>query len=646
MDYSDIFPYRSYRRNQENVIKTLYKALQSQEHSLLIAPNGTGKTICNLAAAIPIITKSDLRLVYLSRTHTQSARVIEEINRINENTSLGLSAVSLRGRKEMCIHRTVQKIKGSPTDIMNICSDLRKNGNCKYFNKVSKLKNDSKLDKIIHKTSNEAQELIALCKDQGLCPYFLARYLMEEAKIIVCNYQWIFNPIIRNAFLGGAKIEDLSKTIIIMDECHNLADFLADIDSSRLTTYSLQQARKELRSNRAHIDYIRLVDAWIDIIEKLQIKVKKEELKLFPLKVLQRIAKEIQVGNMGELLDAVVDLKEYGEGLLHERISAGLNPIDYIGTITQFMEKLIDIKDKKNYFFCIVPKHQKMGDITFHLEIVALDPIEISKPIFTNSYATCSCSGTLNAETYTQILGLSQLTRKTTVVEVSSPFPKNHVKAILLEQLNTKLSNRTDETFQKMNEMIAEVLFNTPKNVGIFCATYGILNSLVKNGLLDLVRFSNKDVFIEDAKNSASENAMLVDSFKSSSKKRGAVLLGVCGGRNSEGEDFPGDYMNASVVVGLPFHRPTPRTTAKIKYYDTKFGSGKGWNYAYLEPAIKRANQAAGRPIRKLEDKGAIILMDNRYTKYKHLLSKWIVENLITVPNEPNKIGEQLESFF
>ncbi|MHA1451539.1 MAG: DEAD/DEAH box helicase, partial [Promethearchaeota archaeon] len=118
MDYSDIFPYRSYRRNQENVIKTLYKALQSQEHSLLIAPNGTGKTICNLAAAIPIITKSDLRLVYLSRTHTQSARVIEEINRINENTSLGLSAVSLRGRKEMCIHRTVQKIKGSPTDIM------------------------------------------------------------------------------------------------------------------------------------------------------------------------------------------------------------------------------------------------------------------------------------------------------------------------------------------------------------------------------------------------------------------------------------------------------------------------------------------------------------------------------------------------
>ena len=32
----------------------------------------------------------------------------------------------------------------------------------------------------------------------------------------------------------------------------------------------------------------------------------------------------------------------------------------------------------------------------------------------------------------------------------------------------------------------------------------------------------------------------------------GAVLLGVCGGRNSEGEDYPGDYMNA-VVITLKF---------------------------------------------------------------------------------------------
>ena len=469
---------------------------------------------------------------------------------------------------------------------------------------------------------------------------------METVQVIVCNYQWLFNPSIRNTFLGGAKIEDLSQTIIVMDECHNLADFLADIDSSRLTTYALQQAVKELRSNRAHIDYVRLVDGWVDIIEKLQLKVKQEELKLIPTKVLQRLAREIQVGNIEELSDAIVDLKDFGEGLLHEKISAGMNPIDFIGNVTQFMEKLIDIKDKDNYFFCIVPKYRKTGEKVFHLEIVALDPREISKPVFADSFATCSCSGTLNAETYTQILGLSQLTRKTNVVEVSSPFPQNHVKAILLDELNTRFQNRTAETFQNMNEMIAEVLFNTPKNIGIFCASYGILNSLVKNGLLDLIRFSNKDVFIEDSKNSASDNAKMIAAYKSSAKGRGGVLLGVCGGRNSEGEDFPGDFMNAAVVVGLPFHRPTPRTDAKIRYYDTKFGPRKGWDYAYLGPAIKRANQAAGRPIRRLEDKGAIILMDNRFTRYKHLLSKWIVENLILVPNKPNKIGQQLESFF
>jgi DNA excision repair protein ERCC-2 len=104
--------------------------------------------------------------------------------------------------------------------------------------------------------------------------------------------------------------------------------------------------------------------------------------------------------------------------------------------------------------------------------------------------------------------------------------------------------------------------------------------------------------------------------------------------------------MNAVIIVGLPFHKPTPRTEAKIKYYDDTFGAGKGWTYAYLDPALKRANQAAGRPIRTLDDKGAIILMDSRFNRYRHLLSKWIEQNLIIVPNKPNKIVEQLKSFF
>jgi len=646
MDYHDFFPYNSYRKNQEEAIRSLTEGFTFQDHSLFIAPNGTGKTVCNLVAALPVILQNNLKLVYLCRTHTQNARVIEEITKINEKVNKEIKAVSIRGRKEMCIHKTVQKLKAGPTDIMNICSDLRKNKNCIYFTNVMKLKRDSQVGTVMVKESIDAQELIGICNEKALCPYFMARFLMESAQVIIANYQWLFNPAIRNTFLAGAKIEDLNRILLIMDECHNLGDILSEIDSSRLTNYSLQQARKELGANNAHDDYLRIVDTWIQLINELELQVKNEEYPLDPDPILQRLSRDVRVDSIDELQDAILDLKAYGEGLLEEKISAGLNPIDFIGNVALFIEKLIHVRNNKGYFFCLVPKQLKNGEKTIQVEIVSLDPREIAKPLFTGCFSTCSCSGTLHAETYTKILGMNESDRKINTIEISSPFPKNHIKAILVDQLNTRYQNRDPATYSNMNELIMEVLSNTPKNIGIFCASYGILDGLAKNGLLDLIRLSGKEVFIEDADNSASDNAKMIESYKAAASRRGAVLLGVCGGRNSEGEDFPGDFMNAVIIAGLPFHKPTPRLDAKIKYYDEVFGPGKGWNYAYLDPAIKRANQAAGRPIRKLEDKGAIILMDDRFNQYRHLLSKWFVQDMVIVPNKPKKIVEQLKSFF
>ncbi|MHA2475020.1 MAG: helicase C-terminal domain-containing protein, partial [Promethearchaeota archaeon] len=129
------------------------------------------------------------------------------------------------------------------------------------------------------------------------------------------------------------------------------------------------------------------------------------------------------------------------------------------------------------------------------------------------------------------------------------------------------------------------------------------------------------------------------------SSNGGAVLLGVCGGRNSEGEDYPGDYMNSVIIAGFPYHLPTPRVEAKIQYYDKVF-SNQGWNFAYLYPAIQRANQASGRPIRKISDKGAIIFMDSRFkTKYKWI-SEWVREELEIIPDKPEALIRNLNPFW
>ena len=43
-----------------------------------------------------------------------------------------------------------------------------------------------------------------------------------------------------------------------------------------------------------------------------------------------------------------------------------------------------------------------------------------------------------------------------------------------------------------------------------------------------------------------------------------------------------------------------------------------GFRYAYLCPGMNKVLQAAGRVIRTEEDKGIILLLDERFTKYQY----------------------------
>jgi DNA excision repair protein ERCC-2 len=198
-----------------------------------------------------------------------------------------------------------------------------------------------------------------------------------------------------------------------------------------------------------------------------------------------------------------------------------------------------------------------------------------------------------------------------------------------------------------MLSKIGEVIEATPANIGIFCASYKIVDALLRNGIEPIVTKHNKQLFIEEPGLSASENALLVDDFKSYAKKpyNGAVLLGVCGGRNSEGEDYPGDTMNSVIIAGFPYHLPSPRVDAKIAYYDEVFNK-EGWNFAYLYPAIQRANQASGRPIRKLKDKGSIIFLDVRFKQKYKWISEWIRNEIEIVADREGAIRELLTKFW
>ncbi len=165
------------------------------------------------------------------------------------------------------------------------------------------------------------------------------------------------------------------------------------------------------------------------------------------------------------------------------------------------------------------------------------------------------------------------------------------------------------------------------------------------HGILVVIKQTGKKLFIEDSKNSASQNAEMLSNYKDASNHNGGVLLGVCGGRNFEGEDYPGDHMNAVIIIGIPYQSSSPRNQAKIDYYNKAF-NGQGWVFAYLYPAIQRANQASGRPILKESDKGVIVFMDSRFNDKRGWISEWVRNEIKIYPDRKNVISTIFKRFW
>jgi Rad3-related DNA helicase len=112
---------------------------------LLVSPNGTGKTIIALSGLLGLAYEKDLKIIYTCRTHSQNTRIIKELNKIfqflkKDNTKIKLNGLSIRGRNEMCLNKTLLSLKLNPRESMSVCNDLRKNNNCIHFLNLLKKK--------------------------------------------------------------------------------------------------------------------------------------------------------------------------------------------------------------------------------------------------------------------------------------------------------------------------------------------------------------------------------------------------------------------------------------------------------------------------------------------------------------------------
>lgn len=632
---ADYFPYDSVRPHQDEFITTVYNAVSSRRSVLIEGSNGLGKTISALSACLPIAIEKKLKILYVARTHRQHDRVIEELRAVFRKHQI--SGLSIRGRNEMCLNVFASRGAFDSKSLMEVCELLKAKSRCPYYTNVDERTYDYlQLQQQVASRPYMASEIQRICKKKEVCPYELVKASLSDAKVVALSYLYVFDPVIRTAFLKNLETE-LQKVILVVDEAHNLPETAIGISGSTLSLFVMRAA--EMEANRfGNKDIEEFAHFFRTEVEKITDTISREQI-ISANSIIKIIQKQ---GNIARPREFFEHMHKAGGAIKKSLLADGKNPRSYVHAMSEFLLKWIDTVDDDSFINVASRYFNKENNKTAKLEIVALDPSKVTQPVFSSTYANVIMSGTLQPlEAFARITRLPESTVK---FLAPSPFPKDHVFSAVCLGVTTSMEKRTPAMYRTMIERINEVVNSTPTNTGIFAASFEVLNSLLAEGVENTLL---KPLFHERRGMTSKANEKIVSDFKACGDKGGAVFLGVQGGRTSEGVDFPGNQMNSVVVVGVPYAEPTPRVKAQIEYYDKCF-PGLGREYGYVLPAMKKASQAAGRPIRTLDDRGAIVFLDFRFaTNYcRSFLPSWITKGMKVLPDKKDVLATEVSNFF
>lgn len=632
----DFFPYDDTREGQSEMMQEIENAVRKGKNFCSEAPNGFGKTCVALCGTLPWVHENRGKVLYCARTHRQLDRVMEELTAISEIKDV--SGVSFRGRRHMCLNRFVLENAGNVAPISEVCGQLKSTGKCLYYENLKSLSGSYGILDDMPSRVLKAPEIVNIGTEDDICPYELAKILIKDVDVVALSYLYIFDPFILESFAPELDIP-LSRVILVQDEAHNVPSSAMDSASDSLTIGSIRQAMREATTYNDSVSQLFCRGLAKSILNLSSGMEDNDERIINPQGIYDTALK---LSELDPTIQPLSYMRNLGNKIRRGLLKAGKFPRSVIYRVAEFMLRWLKVLGRSDYEFILSSSKIAGRSRRIALELVSLDPTSVTSPILGVIHNSVAISGTISPlDAYSEMLGFDLDAIK---VAFSSPFAQKNRLGIIIDGLDTSYERRSENMFKQMVQYCTAIAHATPSNTGIFTTSYGIAKSLLNAGLGKKL---HKKLYIEEQGMSTSDNDTMIENFKKMGEKRGAVLLGVQGGRNSEGGDFPGATMESVIVVGVPYARPTPRNNALIEYFNNRF-NGKGRDYAYVLPAMTRAIQAAGRPVRRLDDKGAIVLLDQRFaTPYlKRFMPAWLTNALQTISGGPDLVAEHVEMFF
>lgn len=609
------FPYGKVRDGQRDIIKGVYSAISHGTTLFVSAPTGTGKTVSVLFPAIRALGNERCEKVFYFTPKTTTAMAakdtIEDISRAGAK----IRALVMYSKERLCKNGL-------------ICRERR--GRCKNSaeNKLADAVISLYNENLAVVTSDKLSEI---SEKFAVCPHELALSYAELCDVVILDVNYLFDPEVYIKRFFSQKRD----YAFLIDEAHNLPDRAREIYSSSITEEDIispslsrligelspiksaaEEAAKEVSA--LFIPYLKdntVFDE--DGNEKAAAHIAELPIKLYNileklLSVAENALFDAKCSNDEYALDREVFLKEYYQKIKH------------------FYSAVLRFDSSYELFVFLEEKQIKM-------QVFCLDPArEISKRLQIGSGAVFF-SGTLSPiYYYKSVLGGD---RRADVIETPSPFDSGQLCVSVMDKISTRFSER-ERTLEAVCRAIAATVSARRGNYMIYAPSFAYSEALAK-------RFSQRypkiKVLTQRRDMTKREKEDFLAEFKKDDKSY-LVGFSVLGGIYSEGVDFVGESLIGAIVVGIGIPQLSYEREALASYYQDKLDEGK--EFAYIYPGINKVLQAAGRVIRGEDDRGVIVLIDDRFDDplYKKVIPRlWSGMQFIS---EPKELRARLDSFW
>lgn len=575
------FPFPSVRPSQKEMMDDVKIAVAEGRHLVADAPTGLGKTIAALFPSVEYAVANGKNVFFLTSRLSQHKAAIETLKLMKDGN--GFSAVDIVGKKHLCSHDVSDMDNGM---FSNFCSAMIKDKRCAYYKNArsSELAAErAGIMRILSGSIPSTEEAMKLASSR-YCTYEMLMDAARHADVVVGDYFHLFGS---SAQLKRMA-KNLSDTIIIVDEAHNLSGRIRNHLSSKISTRTCDLAAREAQ-NFTEFEARSIIHEIDGVISAMGRKLfNKKEAFAEREDFLERIS---MTGGYDEIISKLTTV---GERVLEEK------KISYVDRVAEFLHMW---KREGTGYARIVSRERVQDKDHIAIQFSCLDPSIVSREIVQGSHSTILMSGTLSPmEMHRDLLGLEE--ERTLLKSYISPFPKENRLNIIARGITTKYTERTPENLARIAGAVTLCVHSIRGNAAVFFPSYEM-----RDKICSLLKIS-KHAIMEKGSMTKKQRDEVKEELRRHSKD-GAVLFAVIGGSFNEGVDLPGDLLNGVVVVGLPLERPTLSVEALIDYYEQRFQRGR--DYGYNFPAMIKVMQAAGRCIRTEKDRGVIVFADERF---------------------------------